>query len=55
MKIGKKSVNVFKMENRRGYAALCGKCLTEGSSKTIAFDRMIKAIARIERKKKKKN
>lgn len=54
MKIGKKSVKIFKMENRKGYAALCGGCLTEGKTKNEAYDRMVKAVMRIDRKKKKK-
>jgi len=53
MKIGKRSVNIFKMKNRKGYAALCDDCLTEGSTKQLALARMVKAIARIDRKKKK--
>ncbi len=52
MKIGNRSVNVFKIKNRRGYAALCDECLTEGETKDEAFDRMVKAINRIERKAK---
>ncbi len=50
MKIGKKPVNVFKVKNRRGYAAICDECLTEGDTKEEAIDRMVKAIARVERK-----
>ena len=49
-KIGKRKVTIFKMKNRRGYAAVCSDCLTEGRSATQAFDRMVKAISRIERK-----
>ncbi len=50
MKIGRKSVKVFKMKNRRGFAAVCSDCVTEGASKNEAFDRMVKAISRVERK-----
>ena len=50
MKIGDKSVKIFKMKNRTGYAAICDDCLTEGSTKDQAYDRMVKAINRIERK-----
>jgi hypothetical protein len=53
MKIGSKSVKVFKIKNRRGYAAICCDCLTEGSSPNQALARMVKAVRRIEGKKKK--
>jgi len=53
-RIGRKSVTIFKIANRRGYAALCCAHLTEGSTPTQAFARMEKAIARSERKKAKK-
>ncbi len=53
-KIGRYTVKIFKMKNRKGYAALCNDCLTEGLTKVAAYDRMVKAIARIEKKKKKK-
>lgn len=49
MKIGKKSVKIFKIKNRRGYAALCAGCLTEGRSPQQAFSRMAKAVRRTER------
>jgi hypothetical protein len=54
MKIGNRQVNIFKIDNRRGYAAICGRCLTEGSSPRQAFERMVKAVRRIDRKKKRK-
>ena len=54
MKIGHKTVRIFKMENRRGYAALCGHCLTEGKSQREAYDRMVKALKRVARKLKRK-
>ena len=50
MKIGDKEVKVFKIKNRSGYAAICDDCLTEGTTKDQAYDRMVKAINRIERK-----
>lgn len=50
MEIGDKPVKIFKMKNRTGYAAICDDCVTEGSTKDQAFDRMVKAINRIERK-----
>ena len=54
MKIGTKTVTIFKMKNRKGYAALCDSCLTEGSTSSMAYARMVKAITRIEKKKKTK-
>ena len=53
MKIGNKTVKIFKMKNRNGYAALCCDHLTEGSTKNQAMDRMIKALKRTSKKKKK--
>lgn len=50
MKIEKFSVKIFKMKNRRGYAALCNDCLTEGATKNEAHDRMVKAIRRVTKK-----
>ena len=47
MEIGKFQVKVFKMKNRKGYAALCNDCITEGASKNEAYDRMVKAIRRV--------
>ena len=52
MKIGKRLVRIFKIKNRRGYAAICENCLTEGSSVNQAFDRMVKAIKRSTRRKR---
>lgn len=53
-KIGLKRVKIFKMKNRRGYAGLCDDHLTEGSTAAQVLARMEKALARTERKKKKK-
>ena len=53
MKIGKLTVTIFKIKNRRGYAALCSGCLTEGNTQQQAYDRMVKAVRRIFKKKKK--
>lgn len=50
MKIGEKEVTVFKVKNRRGFAAICDDCLTEGDTEHEALDRMMKAINRVERK-----
>lgn len=47
----KKRVVVFKIKNRRGYAAICRDNLTEGKSKEEALDRMTKALKRTLKKK----
>ena len=52
MKIGKRTVKVFKIKNRSGYAALCADHLTEGTSQPQALARMVKALSRTDRKKK---
>ncbi len=49
MKIEEREVKVFKVRNRRGYAAICNECLTEGDTKEEAYDRMVKAIRRVEK------
>ena len=46
MKIGRSSVNVFKIKNRRGFAALSSNHLTEGKTKQQAISRMEKALLR---------
>jgi hypothetical protein len=46
MKIGTREVKVFKIRNRRGYAALSGTCLTEGRTPRQARERMTKALRR---------
>jgi predicted nucleic-acid-binding Zn-ribbon protein len=50
MKIGKAEVKIFKIKNRKGYAATCGRCLTEGSTIQQAYARMVKAIRRTTKK-----
>lgn len=45
-KLTAKKVAIFKIKNRRGYAALCMNHLTEGSSPVQAFTRMVKAVKR---------
>lgn len=52
MKIGTFNVKIFKIRNRKGYAALCKDCITEGATKNEAYDRMVKAIRRITPKLK---
>lgn len=54
MKIGNKPVTIFEIRNRRGFAAICEECLTEGATREEAYDRMVKAVSRIERKAKAK-
>ncbi len=54
MKIGRLDVKMFKIKNRRGFAAVCKDCLTEGQSREEAFARMVKAITRLEKKIRKK-
>jgi hypothetical protein len=51
MKIGHLDVQIFKIRNRRGYAAVCCEHLTEGSSEQEAYERMVKAVRRTEGKK----
>ncbi|MFH1655048.1 MAG: hypothetical protein ABH954_00345 [Candidatus Omnitrophota bacterium] len=46
MRIGKKSVKLFKIKNRRGFAALCDNHLTEGRSRQQVIARMTKALRR---------
>ena len=52
MKIGKRTVKLFKIKNRSGFAALCEDHLTEGTSEQQALDRMVKALSRTDRNKK---
>ncbi len=52
MKIGKRTVKIFKIKNRGGYAAICEDHLTEGTTQPQAIARMVKALSRTDRKKK---
>ena len=45
-KLSSKQVSVFKLKNRRGFAAICLSHLTEGRSPVQAFERMVKAVKR---------
>jgi len=45
-KLNSGRVSIFKIKNRRGYAALCMNNLTEGRSPAQAFERMSKAVKR---------
>jgi len=49
-KIGHLKVHIFKIKNRRGYAAFCFDHLTEGNTPQEACDRMAKALRRTNRK-----
>ena len=51
MKIGKYDVKMFKIKNRKGYAAVCAGHLTEGRTAEQAYDRMVKALRRTTRKR----
>jgi len=51
MRIEGKSVNVFKIRNRKGYAAICCSNLTEGRTSQEACYRMAKALKRKPKKK----
>ncbi len=44
-------IRLFKIKNRRGYAAICGGHLTEGRTSEQARDRMEKALRRKKRKR----
>jgi hypothetical protein len=52
MRIGKNKVKIFRIKNRRGFAAICASHLTEGRSVEQAYDRMVKAIRRTSKKKR---
>ena len=46
MELKKSKVKIFKIRNRKGYAALYQNNLTEGRSADMAFARMAKAVRR---------
>ncbi|MFZ5802996.1 MAG: hypothetical protein ACOY3K_07820 [Candidatus Omnitrophota bacterium] len=46
-KLSKKKVTVFKIRNRRGFAAICMANLTEGRTPLQALARMAKAVKRM--------
>lgn len=48
-KIGHLKVRIFKIRNRKGYAAICFDHLTEGSTPEEARVRMVKALRRTNR------
>jgi hypothetical protein len=45
-KLGMRDITVFKLANRRGYAAIARNCLTEGRSIPQAYGRLTKACRR---------
>ena len=45
-KIGHLKVQIFKIKNRQGWAAVCIDHLTEGASPGEAYERMVKALRR---------
>lgn len=49
MKVANKTVKIFKMKNRKGFAALCDNHLTEGPTRQEAAARMQKALSRTQR------
>ncbi len=46
-KLSTSKVTIFKIKNRRGYAAIALNNLTEGRSPVEAFERMVKAVKRV--------
>jgi len=52
MKIGNFEVRMFKIKNRKGFAAICSGHLTEGKTEEQAYDRMVKAVRRTSKRKK---
>lgn len=46
IKIGHLKVDIFKIKNRQGYAAVCCDHLTEGKNQQEAYGRMVKAVRR---------
>lgn len=49
-KIGHLKVQIFKIKNRKGFAAVCFDHLTEGKTEQEAYERMVKALRRSNRK-----
>ncbi len=46
MKINARKIKIFKIKNRRGYAAVCVNYLTEGTTLLQVYERMQKALKR---------
>jgi hypothetical protein len=51
-KIGHLKVEIFKIKNRSGFAAVCFEHLTEGKDPREAYARMVKALRRSSNKDK---
>jgi hypothetical protein len=51
-KVGHLKVEIFKIRNRKGYAAVCFEHLTEGVTPQEAYARMVKALRRSSNKEK---
>ena len=49
-KIGHLKVEIFKIKNRIGYAATCCGHLTEGKTSQEAYERMVKALRRTNKR-----
>jgi len=49
-KIGHLKVEIFEIKNRAGFAAVCFEHLTEGKTPQEAYERMVKALRRSNRK-----
>jgi len=45
-KIDVKKIRIFKISNRKGYAAICLNNLTEGKTLYQVYERMLKALKR---------
>ncbi len=46
MKVSARRIKIFKIKNRKGYAAICLNNLTEGRTLNQVYDRMLKALKR---------
>jgi hypothetical protein len=46
MEVGAKKIKIFKIANRKGYAAICKNYLTEGRLVSESYQRIIKALKR---------
>lgn len=51
MKIRNRQVKVFRIKNRKGYAAVCSDHLAEGGTASQALDRLEKALRRTARRR----
>lgn len=46
MEVDAKKIKIFKIANRKGYAAICKNYLTEGRLVSESYQRMVKALKR---------